>query len=118
MNSVLYYIVFLVLNAFDTYIIYQFMKSFFKNNYSDKTFTLILYIIYYFISSLIYIFLSNFVLNLTSSVLLVFEGANLLTVKGTSLAERCLLKPSDFAVASSLSAPSSIEICAKAQLHD
>ena len=72
MNSVLYYIVFLVLNAFDTYIIYQFMKSFFKNNYSDKTFTLILYIIYYFISSLIYIFLSNFVLNLTSSVLLVF----------------------------------------------
>ena len=72
MNSVLYYIVFLVLNAFDTYIIYQFMKSFFKNNYNDKTFTLILYIIYYFISSLIYIFLSNFVLNLASSVLLVF----------------------------------------------
>ena len=31
MNSVLYYIVFLVLNAFDTYIIYQFMKSFFKD---------------------------------------------------------------------------------------
>ena len=72
MNSVLYYIVFLVLNAFDTYIIYQFMKSFFKDNYNDKTFTLILYVIYYFISSLIYIFLSNFVLNLTSSVLLVF----------------------------------------------
>ena len=72
MNSVLYYIVFLVLNAFDTYIIYQFMKSFFKDNYNDKTFTLILYIIYYSISSLIYIFLSNFVLNLTSSVLLVF----------------------------------------------
>ena len=47
MNSVLYYIVFLVLNAFDTYIIYQFMKSFFKDNYNDKTFTLILYVIYY-----------------------------------------------------------------------
>ncbi|MBQ8133636.1 MAG: GHKL domain-containing protein [Clostridia bacterium] len=72
MNSVLYYIVFLVLNAFDTYIIYQFMKSFFKDNYNDKTFTLILYFIYYSISSLIYIFLSNFVLNLTSSVLLIF----------------------------------------------
>ncbi len=72
MNSVLYYIVFLVLNVFDTYIIYQFMQSFFKDNYNDKTFTLVLYIIYYSISSLIYIFLSNFVLNLTSSVLLVF----------------------------------------------
>ena len=72
MNSVLYYIVFLVLNAFDTYIIYQFMKSFFKDNYNNKKFTLILYVIYYSISSLIYIFLSNFVLNLTSSVLLVF----------------------------------------------
>lgn len=72
MNSVLYYIVFLVLNAFDTYIIYQFMRSFFRDNYNDKTFTLILYVIYYSISSLIYIFLSSFVLNLSSSVLLVF----------------------------------------------
>ena len=72
MNSVLYYIVFLVLNAFDTYIIYQFMKSFFKDNYNDKTFTMVLYVIYYSISSLIYIFVSSFVLNLSSSVLLVF----------------------------------------------
>ena len=72
MNSVLYYIVFLVLNAFDSYIIYQFMRSFFRDNYNDKTFTLILYVIYYSISSLIYIFLSSFVLNLSSSVLLVF----------------------------------------------
>ena len=48
------------------------MKSFFKDNYNDKTFTMVLYVIYYSISSLIYIFVSSFVLNLSSSVLLVF----------------------------------------------
>lgn len=71
MNSTLYYFVFLILNTFDTYIIYQFMKLFFKENYKNKIITFVLYVIYYVLSSLIYIFLSNFLLNLTSSILLV-----------------------------------------------
>ena len=71
MNSFLYYTVFLILNIFDTYIIFLFMKLFFKDSFKSKRLMYVFYITYYVVSSLIYIFLSNFLLNLTSSILLV-----------------------------------------------
>ena len=71
MNSFLYYTVFLILNIFDTYIVFLFMKLFFKDSFKSKRLMYVFYITYYVVSSLIYIFLSNFLLNLTSSILLV-----------------------------------------------
>lgn len=72
MNIYLYNIFYLVANAFNTYVVYSFMKLFFKKEYMNIKNAIILYALYYLATSAVYIFFPFPILNLIITVLSLF----------------------------------------------
>ncbi|MCH5297915.1 MAG: GHKL domain-containing protein [Ruminococcus sp.] len=72
MNIYLYDIFYLVANAFNTYVVYSFMKLFFKKEYLNIKNAIILHALYYLATSIVYIFFPFPVLNLIVTVLSLF----------------------------------------------
>ena len=72
MNIYLYDACYLLTNIFDTYIIYLFMKLFFKNNFINKKAAISAYTLYYVVTSPVYLFYSVALVNFTVTLLLIF----------------------------------------------
>lgn len=72
MTSVLDTIVYLFINAFDTYLMYMFMRLFFKNDFISKKAAVFVYALYYVVSTLVYILFSSVFLNMISSITVTF----------------------------------------------
>lgn len=72
MTFTLYNLVFLFINAFDTYLMYLFMRLFFNNNFINKKLSLSLYVLHYTITGVVYIFFSSIIVNMISSLIATF----------------------------------------------
>lgn len=72
MNIYSYDIFYLIANVFNTYVVYSFMKLFFKKEYLNIKNAIILYAIYYLATSTVYIFFPFPILNLIITVLSLF----------------------------------------------
>ncbi len=71
MTFTLYNLVFLFINAFDTYLMYLFMRLFF-NNFINKKLSISLYVLHYTITGVVYIFFSSIIVNMISSLIATF----------------------------------------------
>lgn len=72
MTSILDAIVYLFINAFDTYLMYLFMRLFFKNDFISKKAAVFVYSLYYVVSTLVYALFSFVFLNMISSIIVTF----------------------------------------------
>lgn len=72
MTSILDAIVYLFINAFDTYLMYLFMRLFFKNDFISKKAAFFVYSLYYVVSTLVYALFSFVFLNMISSLIVTF----------------------------------------------
>lgn len=70
--SILDAIVYLFINAFDTYLMYLFMRLFFKNDFISKKAAVFVYTLYYVVSTLVYALFSFVFLNMISSIIVTF----------------------------------------------